>query len=201
MMILRISATSPYARKVRIGISVMGLQDQVRVSLADTYDPSDEIRTQNPLGKVPTLLLDDGSAIYDSLVILEFLNDLAGSDTVIPKGSDRISVLLAHALASGMTDAALLQAYEKRWRSVETHSDKWLEHQAAKVDRALDAMEAAPFEWSGRPHIGAIAKACGLGFLDLRFGAKWRETRPKLDAWLGDFSRRVPAYEATAFKG
>jgi glutathione S-transferase len=112
MMVLRISSTSPYARKVRIGISVMGLQDQVRVSLADTYDPTDEIRTQNPLGKVPTLLLDDGSAIYDSLVILEFLNDLAGSDTVIPRGSDRISVLLAHALASGMTDAALLQAYE-----------------------------------------------------------------------------------------
>ncbi len=200
-MILRISATSPYARKVRIAASVLRLEDQVHVSLADTYDPNDQIRMQNPLGKVPTLLLDDGKVIYDSIVILEFLNDLAGGDAVIPSGTDRIGVLLAHALASGMTDAALLQAYEKRWRSVETHSDKWIEHQAGKVDRALDAMEAAPFEWSGRPHIGAIAKACGLGFLDLRFGGRWRGTHPKLATWLDDFSRRVPAYEATAFKG
>ncbi|MCA6104103.1 MULTISPECIES: glutathione S-transferase family protein [Bradyrhizobium] len=201
MMILRISATSPYARKVRIAVSVLGLEGQVRVSLADTYDPADEIRTQNPLGKVPTLLLEDGRAIYDSLVILEFLNDLAGGDAVIPSGSNRINVLLSHALASGMTDAALLQAYEKRWRSVDAHSDKWLEHQAGKVDRALDALEDASFEWHDRPHIGAIAKACGLGFLDLRFGGQWRGARPKLVAWLDDFSRRVPAYEATAFKG
>ncbi|MGX1349649.1 glutathione S-transferase [Bradyrhizobium elkanii] len=201
MMILRISATSPYARKVRIAVSVLGLEDQVRASLADTYDPADDIRTQNPLGKVPTLLLEDGRAIYDSLVILEFLNDLAGGNAVIPSGGDRINVLLAHALASGMTDAALLQAYEKRWRSAETQSDKWLEHQAGKVDRALDELESAPFAWNDRPHIGAIAKACGLGFLDLRFGGRWRGAHPKLAAWLDDFSRRVPAYEATAFKG
>lgn len=201
MMTLRISATSPYARKVRIAVSVLELENQVQVNLADTYDPTDEIRSQNPLGKVPTLLLDDGRAIYDSLVILEFLNGLAGGDAVIPKNDARIDALLAHALATGMTDAALLQAYERRWRSAETQSETWLAHQAHKVERALDAMEAAPFVWRDRPHIGAIAKACGLGFLDLRFGGQWRNRRPRLVAWLDDFSQRVPAFEATSFKG
>ncbi|MCS3448472.1 MULTISPECIES: glutathione S-transferase N-terminal domain-containing protein [Bradyrhizobium] len=201
MMTFRISATSPYARKVRIAVSVLGLEDQVKVSLADTYDPADQIRTENPLGKVPTLLLDDGRTIYDSLVILEFLNDLGGGEALIPRGSARIDVLVAHALASGMTDAALLRVYEKRWRPAEMHSEKWLAHHAGKMERALDAMEAAPFDWSDRPHIGAIAKACGLGFLDLRFGGEWRKTRPKLVARLDDFSRRVPAFEATAFGG
>jgi glutathione S-transferase len=78
-MTLRISATSPYARKVRIAVSVLGLEDRVKVSLADTYDPDDQIRTENPLGKVPTLLLDDGRSIYDSFVILTFLNDLTAA--------------------------------------------------------------------------------------------------------------------------
>lgn len=199
-MTLRISATSPYARKVRIAASVLGLEDRVKVNLADTYDSADHIRLENPLGKVPTLLLDDGRAIYDSSVILEFLNDLGGGEALIPKGSARIDVLVAHALASGMTDAALLRVYEKRLRPTEMRSEKWLEHHAGKMERALDAMEAAPFHWSATPHIGAIAKACGLGFLDMRFGGQWRNTRPKLVAWLDDFSKRVSSYEATAFK-
>jgi glutathione S-transferase len=161
-MSLRISAISPYARKVRIAVSVLGLEDRVKLSLADTYDPADQIRAENPLGKVPALLLDDGRTIYDSLVILEFLNDLGGGEALIPRGSARIDVLVAHALASGMTDAALLRVYEKRWQPAEMHSEKWLEHHAGKMERALDAMEAAPFHWSdtGDPH-GPV-EACPL---------------------------------------
>jgi len=201
MMILRISSTSPYARKVRIAASVLGLEDRMQMSLADTYDPADEIRSQNPLGKVPALVLDDGRTIYDSLVILEYLNDLTGGSALIPQGPARIPILVAHALAAGMTDAALLQAYERRWRPEEMHDAKWLAHQAGKVERSLAAMEAAPFEWKERPDISAIAKACGLGFLDLRFGGHWRANHPRLVAWLEDFAHRVPAYQATAFVG
>lgn len=199
MMTLRISATSPYARKVRIAASVLGLEDQIQVSLADTYNTSDPIRSQNPIGKVPTLILEDGRTIYDSLVILEYFDGLQGGGGLIPRGPARIPVLVAHALASGMTDAALLQAYERRWRSNEMHDAKWLEHQAGKVERSLDAMETAPFEWKQKPDLACIAKACALGFLDLRFGGAWRATRPKLVAWLDDFSKRVPSYKATAF--
>ncbi|MGY2849623.1 hypothetical protein BSN85_14020 [Bradyrhizobium brasilense] len=201
MMTLRISATSPFARKVRIAISVLELDHRIEVSLADTYDPADEIRLENPLGKVPTLLLEDGRTLYDSLVILEYLNELVGADAIIPRGPERIEVLRMHALASGLTDAALLEVYERRWRKPEKLSEDWLEHQNGKVVRALDAIEATPFAWRGTPHIGAIALATGLGFLDLRFDGKWRKGRPKLDRWQENFSSEVPAYEATAFKG
>jgi glutathione S-transferase len=201
MMTLRISATSPYARKVRIAVSVLKLDRQFEISMADTYDPNDEIRSQSPLGKVPTLLLEDGRALYDSLVILEYLNELAGGNAIIPSSGERIDVLHMHALASGLTDAALLQVYERRWRKPEMLSEPWLEHQAGKVSRALDLLEATPMAWRDRPHIGAIALAAGLGFLDLRFDGNWRESRPKLVRWLEAFSSAVPAYAATAFKG
>jgi len=94
-------------------------------------------------------------------------------------------------------DAALLQVYEGRWRAEDRREPKWVEHQAAKVNRALDYAEADLSTPASDLHIGHIALACALGYLDLRMGGQWRSSYPKLVAWLQDFDGRVPAFAKT----
>jgi glutathione S-transferase len=94
-------------------------------------------------------------------------------------------------------DAALLQVYEKRFRPAELHHQPWLEHQANKVDRALGVLEASPPPLEGTPHIGQIALACALGYLDLRFEGTWRDRYPRLVGWLDQFAAAVPIFQAT----
>ena len=90
-------------------------------------------------------------------------------------------------------DAALLQVYEKRWRAAEIWHAPWMDHQAGKVERGLAALEADPPPLSDPPHIGQIALACMLGYLDLRFEGTWRATHPRLVAWLDDSRQRCRA--------
>ena len=202
MMILRSAPPSPFARKVRIALSLLGLEGEVRVDPADTGDPNDSLRTQNPLGKLPVLIIEDGTALYDSRVILDYLDDRAGGGKIIPRqAAQRFAALRLQALYDGILDASILAVYEGRWRPPERHEPKWLEHQSGKVTRALAALEAAPPPLgakSGIPHVGQIALACVLGYRDLRFGGTWRGDHPRLVAWLDDFAARVPAYAATA---
>jgi glutathione S-transferase len=195
-MILRSSPASPFGRKVKIAASVLGLLDRIEVAPTDTMDPADPIRQQNPLGKIPALVLDDGRTLYDSRVIVDYLDHLAPG-VLFPAAQDRFALLVQQALADGLLDAALLQVYEGRFRQADKHEAKWTEHQAKKVERALAALETEAPAWSGKPHVGAIATACALGYLDLRFGGAWRQTHPKLVAWLDDFAAKVPAFEAT----
>jgi glutathione S-transferase len=195
-MILRSSPASPFGRKVKIAASVLGLLDRIEVVPTDTMDPADSIREQNPLGKIPALVLADGRTLYDSRVIVEYLDHLAPG-TLLPASQDRFALLVQQALADGLLDAALLQVYEGRFRPADKHDAKWTEHQAKKVERALAALEAQPPAWTGKPHVGAIATACALGYLDLRFGGAWRQHHPRLVAWLDDFAAKVPAFEAT----
>jgi len=102
-MILRSSPTSPFGRKIKITLNVLGLADKVSVVLTDTLDPEDTIRQQNPLGKVPTLLLDDGTTLYDSRVIVEYLDDLAGGGRILPDGgTERYRALTLQSLADGI---------------------------------------------------------------------------------------------------
>ena len=196
MMILRSTSASPFARKVRIAAAVLGLADDMEVIPADTSDPGDDLRAQNPLGKIPTLVLDDGATIYDSAVILEYFDHLAGGGRLIPPGADRFDVLTRAALADGVIDAAILRVYEQRWRDAATHSPRWLEHQSGKISRGLTALEA-----SAGAHdtvdVASIGLACALGYLDLRFAGAWRQERPKLVGWLDAFAAAVPAFEAT----
>ena len=204
-MLLRSSPASPYGRKVKIALALLGLGSRVRVEDADTMAEGDSIRRQNPLGKIPTLVLDDGTALYDSRVIVEYLDHLAGGGRIIPSGEARFPVLTRQALADGLLDAALLQVYEGRWRTEERRDRPWLAHQADKVARSLDAIAAAPPPLDGTlagglPDAGGIATACALGYLDLRFEGRWRETHPGLVGWLDAFSARVPAFEETRFR-
>lgn len=200
MLILRSSPASPFGRKVKIAIAELGLGDRVEIVLADTNDPAEPLRKQNPLGKIPTLVLEDGTTLFDSRVIAEYLDHLAGGGKLFPAGEARFSQLRLQALADGLCDAALLQVYEVRFRPEESRNAAWVENQAGKVARALAALEAAPPAYD-RPRIGEIALACALGYLDLRFAGKWRVDHPALVAWLDGFAGKVPAFEATRFKG
>jgi len=200
MLVLRSSPASPFGRKVKMAALELGLMDRIEIVAADTNDPSDPLRRQNPLGKIPTLVLEDGMTLFDSRVIVEYLDHLAGGK-IFPAGEARFGQLRLMALADGIADAALLQVYEGRYRPEEGRNANWLSHQAGKVTRGLESLEAAPPAFPNRPRIGEIALACALGYLDLRFEGKWRADFPKLVAWLDDFAARVPAFEATRFKG
>ncbi len=197
MLTLRSSPASPFGRKVKISASLLGLTDRIQVVDADTMNPEDTLRQQNPLGKIPALILKDGEALYDSRVIVEYLDHLAGGGRILPTGWDRFLALREQALADGIMDAALLQVYEGRWRAEDRREQKWVEHHADKVRRGLDYAEAHLSTPHAALHIGHIALACALGYLDLRFAGGWRETYPKLVAWLNDFEARVPAFAKT----
>ena len=197
MLILRSSPPSPFGRKVKIAAALAGLSDRIAVENADTLDPNETLRSQNPLGKIPTLVLENGESLYDSRVIVEFLDWLAGGGRLIPAGWGRFEALRLQALADGVMDAAILRVYETRWRAEERREPKWLGHQSEKVDRALIFAEAAHAALPAWHHIGHIALACALGYLDLRFEGRWRESHPKLVDWLADFEARVPAFAAT----
>ena len=200
MMLLRSAAPSPFGRKVQIALSLLGFDD-VKIEPTDTMDPRDSIRAQNPLGKIPALIVEDGTIYYDSRVILEYLDFRAGGGKIIPREPpERFAALRLQALCDGILDASILTVYESRWRAPEKHEAKWLDHQAGKVQRALAFLEAAPPTLAAArlPDVGQIALSCALGYRDFRFGGSWRAANPRLVAWLDDFAARVPAFAATA---
>jgi glutathione S-transferase len=112
MLVLRSSPASPFGRKVKLSASILGLSDRIQIVDADTLNPEDSIRQQNPLGKIPALLLENGDVLYDSRVIVDYLDHLAGGAGIIPNGPERFTALRDQALADGIMDAALLQVYE-----------------------------------------------------------------------------------------
>jgi glutathione S-transferase len=204
MITLRNSPNSPFGRKVVVAISLLGLTSQVTTQPADTSSVLDTLRQENPLGKIPTLITEEGQALYDSRVIIEFLNDLDGRHLLIPQAAKKMEVLRLQALADGVMDAAILKVYENRFRPAELHVPAWLEHQQGKIDRGLDALESQAaskqIALDEVPHIGHITLACALGYLDFRFTKQWRESRPALVQWFEDFHTSCPSFAASAPK-
>jgi glutathione S-transferase len=202
VLTLRSSPASPFVRKVRIAANVLGLDREITLEFADTMSASDSVRQQNPLGKIPALVLEDGTVLFDSRVILDYLDHRAGGGRIIPTDvGARFAALRLHALADGLMDASVLLVYEGRYRPAERHEPKWLELQAGKVARALAALEAAPPALTQVPDVGQIALACALGYRDFRFQGTWRGDHPRLVAWLDGFAARVPAFAATTPQG
>jgi glutathione S-transferase len=198
MLTLRSSPASPFGRKVGIAAGVLGLDHEIEIEPADTSNPTDTVREQNPLGKIPALVLEDGMVLFDSRVILEYLDHRAGGGRIVPTdASARFAALRLQALADGTMDASILLIYEGRWRPADRHEPKWVDHQAGKVARALAALEADPPVLDAPPDIGRIALACALGYQDFRFAGRWRKDHPRLVAWLDHFAAAVPAYAAT----
>jgi glutathione S-transferase len=193
------SLLSPYVRKVRISAEMKGLLSQIELVPIDTNIPNNaQLNRANPLAKVPALIVDD-TAIFDSHVICEYLDQVAPAPPVLfPKdGPQRIKTLTLGALGDGILDAALLLVYEMRFRPEEKWHQPWQARQQVKIDRALALIEEDPPGWGQSPDYGHITLACALGYLDFRHEGKWRAGHPKLIAWLDAFARAVPAFEST----
>jgi glutathione S-transferase len=136
--------------------------------------------------------------LYDSRVILEYLDHLVGGGRIIPREPKaRFAALRLQALCDGIAEASLLLVYEGRYRPAEMKVQSWVDLQAGKVARGLAALEAAPPALTATPDVGQIALACVLGYRDLRFGGTWRKDHPRLLAWHDKFAAQVPAFAAT----
>ena len=197
MIHLRTSITSPFGRKVRLAASHLGLLGQMTIEPAEATNPDDPLRKENPLGKMPVMTLADGRRVYDSRVILECLDHMAGDGKILPTAWDkRLSALTLQALADGIMDAAILIVYEARHRPVELHHKPWLDYQLGKVERGLAALAKDPPD-ARDINVGTIATACALGYIDWRKQTDWRANHPRLIKWLDTFRETTPAFDAT----
>lgn len=181
------SPTTPFGRKVMVMIHESGLADRVQVHHVSgtPLDPGSMPLDQNPLGKIPALIPEDGGpAIYDSRVICRYLDQKSGAG-LYPTGDDLWPVLTLEATADGMLEAAVLMVYEARLRPAELCYAPWVESQWAKVSRALDSIEARGMPLLDGPLTMAhLAVAVVLGYLDFRHDDRnWRAGRPHLAAW------------------
>jgi glutathione S-transferase len=179
------SLSSPYVRKVRIVMAEKKLDYQL--VLEDVW-ASDAILAFNPLGKVPCLVLEGGEAVFDSRVIVEFLDTRSPVSRMIPEGSrERTEVRTWEALADGLLDAAILARMERTWagRTDEQRSQAWVERQFGKMKTALRAMSKGLGEkpWCSATHMSLadIAAGCALSYLDFRFPElDWRDSHANL---------------------
>ena len=179
------SLTSPYVRKVRVVMAEKKLDYQHE--LEDVW-ASDKIMASNPLGKVPCLVLAGGEALFDSRVIVEYLDTRSPVSRLIPEGSrERIEVRTWEALADGITDAAILARLEQNWpgRTAEQRSQAWIDRQLHKIEVSLDSVSTglADKPWCMGIHLSLadIAVGCALGYLDFRFPQiAWRAKHSNL---------------------
>lgn len=187
------SPTTPFGRKVMVLLLETGQAGDVEVVQAGgtPLDPGNLPLGDNPLGKIPALIPDDGPAIYDSPVICRYLDARAGAG-LYPEAPRLWRTLTLEATADGILDAVLLMVYEARLRPEDKRLPGWVEGQWGKIARALDALEAHWMDHLGGPlDMGQIALACALGYLDFRHGARnWRAGHPGLADWQAGFAAR-----------
>jgi glutathione S-transferase len=187
------AAASPFVRKCLVAAHELGLDDRIeRVpAAAHPVDRDPSIVAHNPLGKVPTLITDDGAVLYDSRVICEYLNSLADGDLIPRQGPQRWQALTAQSLADGTMDAALLTRYETVARPEALRWSDWSRGQLEKVASALAVLEEQASGFGDRVDIGTIAFGCALGYLDFRFASlAWRDRHPNAAAWYQRFGGR-----------
>lgn len=198
-MQLYFNPTSPYVRKVSVTAHELGLSGKIEpISITlSPVSPHEKLRASNPIGKIPALILDDGTALYDSPVICEYLDTLAGGSRIFPAaGAARWTALRRQSIADGIMDAAVLTRYEDTVRPKELRWQNWVDGQFLKVRTALDALERENL--AGTFDIGAVSIACALGYLDFRYASEgWRTGRPRLAAWAEAVGTR-PSLAGTA---
>jgi glutathione S-transferase len=196
------SLTSPYVRKVRVVMAEKKLEAQLL--LEDVWG-SDAILKSNPLGKVPCLVLDGGEAVFDSRVIVEYLDTLSPVGKLIPpSGRERTEVRTWEALADGILDASILARLEAHWagRGAEQRSQPWIDRQMSRVDAGVKAMALGlgdkPFCMGNHLTLADIAVGCTLSYLDFRYPQiAWRSEHPNL-ARLNDKLALRPSFVDTA---
>jgi glutathione S-transferase len=199
-MKLYYSGASPFVRKVMVTAIETGLDKKIEKvpTTVSPVQPNKDLAKDNPLMKVPTLVTNDGVALFDSYVICEYLDSKNKGAKLLPaSGKARWSVLALHATANGITEAGLLARYEEVLRKPEVRNNEWVQGQIAKINNGLDQLEKNAKLLGGRINLGQIAAACAIGWLEFRKPAgDIRVGRPKLFAWYDKFSKR-PSMQAT----
>lgn len=192
---------SPFVRKVR----VVALERRIDIDYEriDAWNAQAELQRANPLGKVPCLILDDGAALFDSRVIVEYLDALAPGDKLIPSGERAAArVKTWEALADGMVDAAVLLRIEHWQRAQEQRDPAWIQRQTGKLDAALAALSRGlgDGQWcaEGMYSLADVALGCALGYLDYRLpDTGWRARHANLAQWADRLFAR-PSFAGTA---
>jgi glutathione S-transferase len=185
MQLISVSA-SPFVRKVRALIIELGLENTVTLQDPGAVTPVSnnlELNARNPLGMVPALELDDGSSLYDSPVICEYLNQIADGPFFPTQAGLRFQTLGLQALGDGILDLSVALRYETAMRPEALRWQDWIDHQNEKIARGLDALENKCETFNRSPLIGEMTIACTLGYRDFRYADDdWRAGRPDLTA-------------------
>ncbi|WP_019170529.1 glutathione S-transferase family protein [Pseudaminobacter salicylatoxidans] len=184
------SSASPFSAKVRMAAAYAGLA--LDAIPTDTGAQGAELVSANPLGKIPVLINDDGSSVFDSRVITQHLNRISGNALFPRNAEKRLDAERLEALADGICDCLLAHVYERRMRPEEKVHAPWLDKQWTKVTRALDVLNANPPKLPKKITAGQIALRAALGYLDLRFAGQWERGRPKLKRWAARFDEKFP---------
>lgn len=184
---------SPFARKVRIVARETGLLPRLEeiAVMVSPVNPNTELAARNPLVKIPALQTDEGTVLYDSTVICEYLDSLSNGVRVIPAVPAKWDALRLQALCNGILEAAVLCRYETFVRPEAYRWDGWLKGQFVKIRNGLDALATEAPLWKDQFTIGQISAACVLGYLDFRFADEtWRASRPQLAQWYESVKNR-----------
>lgn len=200
-MRLRYSPTSPFVRKISVAALELGLAERITRVPTNPWDPASDIAHDNPLGRIPALVLDDGSGtvLYDSPVIVEYLDALAGGGRLLPAaGPARWAALRRAALADGIIDAGIAVLVERVRRPEAYRWPEWIEFQTLAITRGLAGFDAEITQLStDAPGIAEIGLMCALDWLDFRgIGSGWRDAHPALVAWHGQLALR-PSFAGT----
>jgi len=182
MMKLRFSPTSPYTRKVTVTAIETGLDGKIEQVPTNPWDPESDIDQDNPLGKVPALILENGMSLFDSPVICEYLDSLHQGAPLIPKnGQERWDILCLEALSDGLMDAAVLIFLEKNRREAAARSQWWLDVQMETIRRTIREFERRAGSFSAKIDLAQISIGCALGYLDFRIAdSQWHHHAPSI---------------------
>jgi glutathione S-transferase len=187
---------SPFARKVMVAAHESGTAGRIELidTVVDMAQANPDVLRFNPLSKLPTLVLDDGTTLYDSRTICEYLDSLHAGPKLFPAGPDRWDSLRRQALGDGIMDALILWRQE-RLKPAERQTPAWIETFADKIEAALAGLDREAGALAGIPFdIGHAALGCALGYLDVRFeDLAWRERAPQLADWHAVFEARPSA--------
>ena len=179
------SPASPFVRKVAVFAELGNLTDQITFSSVATtaLNVADDARSANPLGKIPALILADGSTLFDSRVICRYLDDVA--DLEMYPASNIWKVTTLEALGDGIMESGVSISYEKRLRPENEQSPNWIEAQWSKVEHAIASLETGTYSEMGGPlNAGQISVACALDYIEFRHGDRnWQSRHPKMANW------------------
>jgi glutathione S-transferase len=199
-MLLRALPHSPFVRKVHVAAHEIGLADRVDVVETHVFDPATPLLAENPLGKVPTLVRDDGTVLYDSTVICQYLDTLhAGPRLFPPEGEALWQALRRNALGDGLAQAATWNIRE-RYRPEGERSPRYQAYYERTIERVFAALEAEAPALASQFGIGEISIVCAISYVDFRYPDRgWRERAPSLGGWY-DRVRVRPAMAATELR-